>query len=259
MQNSWIIDEGLDAIYCAFEPENFELCLNGLIEAKINGLNITAPFKEKAAKACGFSSKDVEIMGAANTIIIDNNCAKAFNTDGEGLILDLDNRAKNWRVNNEIVTIFGAGGAAKGIICALINANVKQINIIARDNIKANELIDCAKKLDNSDDVIFKYYAWNDKEIACKDAGLIINATSIGLYGNGNLELDFSKITNKSIIYDMVYYPNETYFIKSAINNGNQTLNGIGMLVGQGALAFQKWFGIMPNYEKGLKRIIENA
>lgn len=259
IQNGWIKDEGINAIYCAFEPNNFEICFKGLIEAQIKGFNITAPFKEDVVKLCSDFSHDVKIMGAANTILNDDGKICAFNTDGEGLVLDLNNRAKNWRQNNSIITIIGAGGAAKGIIAALINNGVKQINIVARNIEKANDLILNAQNLQNTNNTLFKSYDWENISKACINSGLIINATTIGLKGNGNLEIDFSKISKNTIIYDMVYYPNETYFIKNAINNGNFTLNGMGMLVGQGALAFQKWFGILPDFDIGLKRMLENA
>lgn len=261
IQNGWIKDEGINAVYVAFETkiENFQSSFKGVINSGIKGLNITAPFKELAASICDIKAQDVEIMGASNTIIIKDEKSFAYNTDGEGLVFDLDKRAKKWRENNEIVSIIGAGGAAKGIINALINANVKKINIIARDISKANALIENAKLLKNSNTCKLEAINWQNMQSEIDNSKLVINATTIGLLGNGNLDINLSNCGKNTIIYDMVYHPFETEFYKNAINNNLLALNGIGMLVGQGALAFEKWFGILPDFEIGLKRIMENA
>lgn len=260
LHNGWFDDCGFDAAYLAFEPlnEEFEIAFSGLVAAGLRGCNITAPFKEKAAKISNFKTRDIEIMGAANTIKIENAKSHAFNTDGYGLILDLDSRAQNWRENNEKIAIIGAGGAAKGVINAFIKNGTKQFNIIARNQEKLDEIINCSKKLE-SKNCQFNGILWDEIENGVEGCGLIINATTIGLNNVGELKFDLSKSKSQSIIYDMVYHPYETLFRKMAQDQNRQSLNGIGMLVGQAVLAFEKWFDIRPDFEIGLKRVLENA
>ena len=260
LHNGWFDDCGIDATYIAFEPliEEFEIAFSGLVAAGLKGCNITAPFKEAAAKISNFKTHDIEIMGAANTIKIDNSKSHAFNTDGYGLILDLDKRAQNWRENHEKIAIIGAGGAAKGVIDAFIKNGTKQFNIIARNQEKLDEIINCSKILENIN-CHFNGILWDEIENGVEDCGLIINATTIGLNNIGELKFDLSKSKSQAIIYDMVYHPSETSFRKMAQDQNRQNLNGIGMLVGQAVLAFEKWFDIRPDFEIGLKRVLENA
>lgn len=260
LHNGWFDDCGFDAAYLAFEPaiENLESAFCGLVAADLKGCNITAPFKERAAKLSDFKTQDIEIMGAANTISIKNGKSYAFNTDGYGLILDLDRRAQNWRQNNGKIAIIGAGGAAKGVIDAFLKNGTKEINIIARNQEKLDEIINCSKKLEN-ENCQFNGILWDEIENGIEDCGLIINATTIGLNNEGELKFDLSKSKPNSIIYDMVYHPSETTFRKMAQDQNRQSLNGIGMLVGQAVLAFEKWFDIRPDFDIGLKRVLENA
>ncbi len=260
LHNGWFDDCGFDATYIAFEPliEEFEIAFSGLVAAGLKGCNITAPFKEAAAKISNFKTHDIEIMGAANTIKIDNSKSHAFNTDGYGLILDLDKRAQNWRENHEKIAIIGAGGAAKGVIDAFIKNGTKQFNIIARNQEKLDEIINCSKILENIN-CHFNGILWDEIDNCVENCGLIINATTIGLNNVGELKFDLSKSKSQAIIYDMVYHPSETSFRKMAQDQNRQSLNGIGMLVGQAVLAFEKWFDIRPDFEIGLKRVLENA
>jgi shikimate dehydrogenase len=256
LQNSWIEQCGFNAAYLAFEPkiEDFNKSFEGLCYAGLKGCNITAPFKEIAAKICEKVTPDIRIMGAVNTIKIGEQI-NGFNTDGHGLILDLDIRAKHWRENNSKIAIIGTGGAAKGVVDAFLQNGIKQINFIGRSQNKLDEIINSSNLLPNAKNIEFIGHAFSNVENAIDDCGLIINATTIGLKDNGELFFDLSKSLKDSIVYDMVYFPKTTKFIKSAIEQNRFALNGIGMLVGQGALAFEKWFSIRPDFEFGLKSI----
>jgi len=144
------------------------------------------------------------------------------------------------------------------VIYAFLKNGTKEINIIARNQEKLNEIINCSKKLEN-ENCQFNGILWDEIENGIEDCGLIINATTIGLNNEGELKFDLSKSKPNSIIYDMVYHPSETTFRKMAQDQNRQSLNGIGMLVGQAVLAFEKWFDIRPDFDIGLKRVLENA
>lgn len=140
LQNAWIKQHGFNAEYRRFEPkiDEFEQDIEALFKDQLKGCNITAPFKNRAAQICVIKSDDVAIMGAANTIkLMDNGDLNAKNTDGMGLVLDLDNRANGWRQYCNTINIIGAGGAAAGVLPALLKTQVKTINIIARNHEKA--------------------------------------------------------------------------------------------------------------------------
>lgn len=262
IQNFWMREAGLNAVYCAFEPkpEDFESCFTNLYKAGLKGGNITAPYKEAAAKLGTFKAEDVAIMGAANTYKINNTGYDVYNTDGLGLVFDLDKRADGWRENNEIITIIGAGGAAKGIIYALLTTAPKIIRIVARNLQVLEEIKILAQKFQNSANTEFEIYGWDNINNAISGAGLVINATSIGLYNNGDLILDLNTTNINATIYELIYIPAETAFFKCGIAAGRRALNGQGMLVGQGVLAFEKWFGIIPDFDKGFDLISkENA
>ncbi|KAF0117118.1 MAG: shikimate dehydrogenase [Hyphomonadaceae bacterium] len=258
LQNGWLEEAGYNAVYLAFEPkmEQFTGALNGLALSQIKGLNVTAPFKNTAAELAVTKTEDVAIIGAANTLRLSPIGYDAHNTDGKGLALDLDNRAENWREQTKIITILGAGGAAKGILSALIAAGAKEIRFVGRDDAKCREIVELAKSLAKSEAIIIHSYGWEKMAQAIADADLIINATPIGQSHDNSLSLDFGKTAAKAIIYDMTYAQKESDLLKSAKAQNRMALNGIGMLVGQGAYAFEIWFGQLPDFTKGFERLI---
>lgn len=257
LQNGWLEEGGYNAVYLAFEPkvEEFEGALNGLVLSQIKGLNITAPFKSIAAKQATTKTDEVATIGAANTLKLSSNGYEAFNTDGKGLVLDLDRRAEHWREQTNIVTILGVGGAAKGILSALISAGKKEIRFVGRDAAKCCEIVELAKSLPNSSTILIHSFSWEKMAQAIEGANLVINATPIGLSLDKSLNLDLGKTAPKAIIYDMTYAQNESEFIRSAKEQNRLALNGLGMLVGQGAYAFEIWFGHLPDFNKGFARL----
>ena len=260
LQNAWIEQHGFNAVYERFEPtiEDFEKSVLNLFSGQLRGCNITSPFKNRAAQICNKKANDVAIMGAANTLRIDDcGVINAINTDGSGLVLDFDKRVDGWREFGQTINIIGAGGAAAGILPALIETHVKQINIIARKIEKATELIEKVKQFDAAAKVEFNSKPWEYLGNIGSDADIIINATTIGLKGNGTLELDLSKTPDHAIVYDMVYSPQKTALLKSADAQKRKAIGGLGMLVGQAVFAFEYWFGVAPDFSYGLDLLEE--
>lgn len=258
LHNGWIDDFGINAVYLAFEPdlEDFEACFNGLVKSGLKGANFTTPFKEKAANLANFKTPIVENIGAANTLKICDGEIYASISDGAGLLLDLDIRAKAHLENTKIVSVLGAGGAAKALVCELLLNDFAQINIIGRNQKKIAQFIsEISKSFDISR---LNPCHWDDMTNAIADSQLIINATSLGLAGNGDIDCDFSKCQTDALVYDMIYYPNETKFLENARQTGLKTLNGIGMLVAQAAISFETWFGVKPDFILGLERVLNN-
>lgn len=256
IQNGWIEDFGFNAVYIGLEtePNNFATAVNGLQKIGLKGANITSPFKEDIAKLARFPSDEVSIIGAANTIkAIDEDFA-SFNTDGAGMVYDINHNFNGFREKTKIITVIGAGGAARGVIKALSFSGVCEIRFVGRTLTKCQELVRIGNLLNQSGPKL-SAYSWEEMDKALLNSDLIINATTIGLKNVGSLVLDLSTTSKDAIIYDMVYFPQETDFVKSAKEQNRAAINGMGMLVGQGVLAFEIWFGQKPDFEKGLSRL----
>lgn len=260
LQNEWIMQHGINAEYQRFEPkiDEFEKDILAHFKNQLMGCNITAPFKNEAALIGDIKSEDVALMGAANTIKkMTNGKLSAKNTDGMGLVFDLDNRANGWREYCKTINIIGAGGAAAGALPALLKTEAENINIIARNPQKALALIEKIELFDGAKAKNFQVLSWDTLINKKLDADVIINATTIGLKGDGALEIDLSNTPNHTLVYDMIYSPSKTHFLNSSENQKRKTLNGLGMLVGQAVFAFEFWFGLKPDFKFGLKHLEE--
>jgi len=256
LQNAWIQAHGLNALYVALpvELENFEVALQGLAASDVCGLNITTPFKERAAQAALRQSDRVKLVGAANCLSLDRagRGYDANNTDGDGLVADLDTRAADWRELDGHIVVLGAGGAARSILAALSAHSQKAIRVINRDQERAQKI---ANDLNPKQ---IQVGTWQDLPQLLADAGLVINATSQGLNNQSPFSPDFSPTRSDAIIYDTIYSPRMTAYLESAKAAKRRHFDGLGMLASQGALAFQHWFGLLPDLRDGL-RTLEKA
>lgn len=251
LQNGWIQDHGLDAVYLAFDvaDDGFETALGGLLAAGLAGANVTLPFKERALAAATSASAEARAAGAANTLVPGPDGLHADNTDGVGFLLDLDQRAAGWRSVADVAVVFGSGGAARGIASALSRQPGLAVRVVARNAATAGQL---ARDLGLPPEAVF---GWHQAAAALAGAGLAVNATSIGLKGDGALTPDFSVMHPAGLVYDTVYTPCRTAFLAAAEAAGRAGLSGLGMLAGQGAVAFERWFGIRPDFATGLARL----
>ena len=253
LQNSWIQAHGFNALYVALpvEPENFETALHGLAASDVCGLNITTPFKERAAAAALQQSDRVRLVGAANCLTLDRagRGYDANNTDGDGLVADLDSRAAQWRSLEGHIVVLGAGGAARSILAALSAHSDKGICVINRDQARAQKIADQLNPQQ------IRVGTWQDLSQHLANASLVINATSQGLNNHSPFSPDFSPTHPDAIIYDTIYSPRMTAYLESAKSYKRRYLDGLGMLAGQGALAFQHWFGVLPNLQDGLNTL----
>ncbi len=256
LQNAWIQAHGLNALYVALpvELESFEAALQGLAASDVCGLNITTPFKERAAEAALHQSDRVKLVGAANCLSLDRagRGYDANNTDGDGLVADLDTRAADWRDLDGHIVVLGAGGAARSILAALSAHSQKAIRVINRDQERAQKI---ANDLNPQQ---IEVGTWQNLQRHLAGAGLVINATSQGLNNQSPFAPDFSLTRSEAIIYDTIYSPRMTAYLESAKAAKRRHFDGLGMLAGQGALAFQHWFGLLPDLRDGL-RTLEKA
>ena len=226
-----------DAI--AVAPGKFENAVAIFREQDGKGLNITLPFKQEAFALAATRSHRAEQAGAVNTLWFDeNNQVCGDNTDGVGLIRDLS-RSCELSVSSRSVLLVGAGGAARGAACALLDEDPKRLVIANRTHEKAASLVDelgkpscfCATRFEDLEGEHFE---------------LVINATASSLEGQ-TPPLPASVVSGGTVCYDMMYGPSETAFVAWGKTLGaRRCVDGLGMLVEQAAESFYIWRGVRP-------------
>lgn len=228
------------------DEQQFEQQLKQFFAEGDKGANITAPFKERAFALADIYSESCLQAEACNTLKrLDDGRLYADNTDGVGLVSDL--ARLGWLNPHQRILILGAGGATKGVLYPLLQAQ-QQITIYNRTADKAASLAKKFAKFGQIQSACFD-------ELPEQSFDLIINATSLGLQGKC-VELP-ARLLTQANIYDMQYAPNmQTPFLEYARSQGaTQYQDGLGMLVGQAAYAFQLWEDVLPDVEPILKQI----
>ncbi len=251
LQNGWIEACGFDGVYVALDidPTYFEGAILGLHQSGLQGANITTPFKERAAQIAVGTSPLVQSIGAANCLTSTKQGFFADSTDGGGFIADLDARASGWRDMSGHIVLIGAGGAARAILRGLVDIGRHPVIVVNRDEHRALEAV---ARLSTAN---VTSAGWKDLANRLVGAGLVINATSMGFNGVNQLQVDLRQTLRECLVYDSVYAPQDTAFLTNAREINRQTFGGLGMLVGQGALAFERWFGVQPDFMAGLARL----
>ena len=243
MQNAAIQYLGLDLIYMAIpcKNEDLERVVNSLKKMNCKGLNITIPFKQKVFDMCSEISPVAKKVKAINTLKLnDNKDWIGTNTDIDGFIYPL----KKLNLIKKSSLILGSGGAARSVIQGLIELKLSKITIISRKKNSLNELITNFKN-----DIEIKGLLSTKNEIKnlIQETDLIINTTPVGMSNSiNNDEMPFGKsfwdsINSKTIVYDLIYNPSPTPFLKFCDKKGCMTIDGTQMLIAQGAKSLSFW------------------
>lgn len=222
---------------CPNNVESFIAVVESFFNGGGTGANVTVPFKEMAfdlVKERGELSEFAQVAGAVNTLAIKNGKLYGDNTDGHGLVADL--QSKGVTLQDKNVAILGAGGATRGAILPLLNAGIHSLHIANRTVEKAETLV---KLMVNFDKNFADKLSFSSLEELPNKFDVIINATSIGLSGKS---LPFSDELTANFAYDMMY-GKPSAFLNFFAKQGAKTADGLGMLVNQGALSFVLWTG----------------
>ncbi|WP_457677760.1 shikimate dehydrogenase [Thermovibrio sp.] len=240
MQTAAFKETGIDAVYVPFEvePENLKEAVNGLRALSVKGFNVTVPHKEKVVESLDFLSQDAEFLGAVNTVKNEGGELTGYNTDAEGFLRSLIEEGVE--LSGKKVLMFGAGGAARAVGYALLKGGVKFLNIVNRSFKRAKEVGELLGKRGN---VLVYPLKEGTVEALLKDIDIIVNTTSVGMKETDPHLFDYSKIPEGITVVDIIYNPPETPLLKAARERGCKTVNGLGMLVHQGAVAFEIWTG----------------
>lgn len=247
----WLKNFRIDGSYTAIEvqPADLEEFLAFLKrKGEFQGGNVTIPHKERACALADEPDELAKELGAANTLWMEEGRLKATNTDGYGFAANLDDRASGWDRMSSAV-ILGAGGASRAIIQAVRDRGISEIHVVNRTQARAQELADRFGPKVRAHSITAL------KEVM-QGAGLFINTTSIGMDGEGSLEIDFSVMTDTAIVTDIVYVPLETPILAQARVQGFQTVDGLGMLLHQAVPGFEKWFGRRPVVDETVRALV---
>lgn len=243
MQNGWIADYGLDAVYIALPLKSDDPVAAIRALSGFAGLNVTVPHKEAAAKAAARTEGPV-----ANVLRREEDgTLSAFNTDGAGFLDSLSEGTPDWRAKVRRVLILGAGGAASGVGQAL-SPFVDTIHFANRTAERGEQT---AAAIPNG-----RTTRWDDLERAFGHADLIVQTTTLGMADQPEMEWPTALCRPNAIIADIVYRPLDTPLLIAARERGLTAIDGLGMLIHQGARSFEIWFGIKPNVAKARQRLL---
>ncbi|MEM1277296.1 MAG: shikimate dehydrogenase [Pseudomonadota bacterium] len=247
----WFQQAGLNGRYChlAVAEVDFETVVSALPKAGFRGVNVTVPHKISALEVADEATPTARAMGAANVLTFSPESGIiADNTDGYGFLENLKKGAPAWKSDTSPTVVLGAGGAARAVIHALLADGVSNLRLLNRSAEKAQAL---ANDLPGPIDVI----PWADRSEALEGAGLLVNATSLGMTGKPPLEISLGALPKTAIVTDLVYAPLETDLLAQARANANPIVDGLGMLLHQARPAFHAWFGIDPVVDAALREI----
>jgi shikimate dehydrogenase len=245
----WLRTLGIEGGYNieAVPPEGFAEFVLHLSTHGFVGANVTIPHKERAL-ALSKPDARARSVGAANTLWYEGGELRSTNTDIEGFVNNLDACAPGWdRIEDALV--LGAGGSSRAVVFGLIERGIQRVHL-------ANRTLDRARALADQFGANVHPLAWDAIGDLLPRAGLLVNATSLGMHGQPSLELDTGRLPPHAVVADLVYVPLETPLLGSARGHGLKTADGLGMLLHQAVRGFELWFGQRPEVTSELRDLV---
>jgi shikimate dehydrogenase len=252
MHRHWLGHYGIDGDYVKLpvRPEDLAAALRSLPALGIAGCNLTLPHKAAALASVDEVSPEARRIGAVNFVIVGaDGRLLGDNSDAFGFIENLRHEAPEWRPASGPATVLGAGGAARAVVAALLDAGVPELRLVNRDATRAERLA-----ADFGDRV--RVRSWDGRAAALVETRLLVNATSLGMAGAPPLDLTLDALTPGAVVDDIVYVPLETPLLRAARARGLTAVDGLGMLLHQGRPGFAAWFGVMPEVTPELRALM---
>lgn len=260
MQNAGIAAAGLDYSYIAMPVKNEALAeaVAGMKALGFRGINVTIPHKQAIMPFLDKIDQDAQIIGAVNTVLNQDGYLTGYNTDVIGFIDGM--KQQGFQPAGKHALLLGAGGAARAIVWGLIKEKVASLTIAVRNPAKVQPMVDEFKQY-----MDITLLDWQNEALNAQlsKTQLLINATPLGMepHVDAMPPVDWSYVQSAAFVYDIIYTPAETLFLKTAKEKGCQILNGEAMLVGQGAAAFEIWTGQKLNQApmaEALRQALQN-
>jgi shikimate dehydrogenase len=221
-------------VFVAFEVEAGEgrAAVDACRALGLGGLSVTMPHKEAVAAAVDELTPVAARLGAVNCVVPDGGRLIGDNTDGEGFVSSL-RTDHDLAVRDLRVVVLGAGGAARAVIGAVADAGASEVAVVGRTRARVDVAVALAPGIAR---------VGVDADVATAD--LIVNCTPVGMAGDAELPLDASVLHSGQVVADLVYHPLRTPLLTAAASAGATPIGGLGMLVGQAAVAFERWTGV---------------
>ncbi len=241
MHNNAFKELGLDYVYVPFSvhPDGLKSAVQGALNMGVKGINVTIPHKEAILPHLDQLTKEAKILGAVNTVEISDGKLIGHNTDGPGFIKSIE-KELGCSPKGKHIAIIGAGGAARGVGISLALAGARNIVFFNRSLGRAEKLAqEINEKTEATAEAMPLEENFFKKTVPLVD--ILINGTSIGMNQEDKEIINEDCYPKSGIVVDMIYSPPKTRFLETADKLGLNYLNGMGMLVYQGALAFEIW------------------
>ncbi len=252
LHGHWLKSYGLAGHYIPMDvaPDDLEVVLRSLPKAGFVGANVTVPHKEAALRLADDVSDRAKKIGAANTLVFrEDGTIHADNTDGYGFMENLRSGAPDWTPGDGPAVVFGAGGAARAVLQALVEAGVPKIMLTNRTRARADKLKD---EFGQTITVVDWVQAGN----VIEDAELVVNTTSLGMQGQHELRVPLDGLQPGAVVTDLVYAPLKTHLLQTAEEAGCTVVDGLGMLLHQAVPGFESWFGVRPEVNLDLRAAV---
>ena len=243
----WLQRYGIDGAYIPLgvPPERFGQAVRSLVDLGFRGANVTIPHKLAAFEICDEVAPFARRAGAVNTLVFRDGRIEGSNTDGFGFLESIREAAPGWRADAGPAVLLGAGGAARAIAAALLDAGAPRVTLVNRTPAKAEAL---ARDLGGPINVA-------DRP-PLAEAALLVNTTSLGMQGQPPLEMELGALATSAVVADIVYVPLETRLLAAARARGLVAVDGLGMLLHQARPGFEAWFGVAPQVYAELRRFV---
>lgn len=243
IHNSAFEATNTNGVYLAWEVDATELAetVANIRRYQMYGINLSMPYKEQVIPYLDQLSAEACLIGAVNTVVNREGTLIGYNTDGKGFFKSLP----SFKISRKRLVLLGAGGAAKAILAQAILDGVSQISVFVRSS-SMEKTRPYLEKIQNATGFRVDLFALEDVQDLqdnITQADLLVNATSVGMDESSQPIPTSIVLPEKLLVADVIYQPFETPFLKWARNQGNQSINGLGMLLYQAAEAFELWTG----------------
>jgi len=247
LHGTWLARYGIKGHYVPLHVRAADLArtLDLLPRLGFVGVNVTIPHKEAVLALAARVTPQARRIGSANTLTFHAEGFEADNTDGYGFTWNIRDHVPDWRPRT--VALIGAGGASRAVVVALQDLGAAEIRVTNRSPDRAREL---------AQDFGLSAVPWADRADLLSGCDTLVNATSLGMQGQQELDLDLDELPRDALVTDLVYTPLETRLLAAARARGNPVVDGLGMLLHQAAPGFERWFGRAPQVDGDLRKAV---
>ena len=247
----WLKRYRIDGSYVKqpVRPGEVSAFVQSMRKQGLAGCNVTIPHKEAAYAAAAVTMPAARAVAAGNTLWFEDDRLVADNTDAAGFMSHLRATVPGFDARRSPVAVLGAGGAARGIIYAFLDAGAPEVRIFNRTRQRADAV---ARHFGAR----AKPHDWADRVDRSREVGVLVNATSLGMHGGPLLDMPLDQLDDACIVAELVYVPLVTPLLAAARERGFATVDGLGMLLHQAVPGFEKWFGVAPEVTDELRALL---